>query len=249
MPQTFTAKVNNMQERLENCIKKFQINTLNAKSQQNLFFGKKNAAEKFSKLNNCLAYLKKYKDEISNLIEINRENKDYFEAHRATVVNLLEQVENRKFNLQENDFKLVIPQIKYKETNLKTFNNYLKYTSLGFAFLGIAFCLAASIVACLSFPPFFILPAVAGAIWMGLVITAAVSISLAGIGGIVSYGIDSSLECEEKYSKGSGFDTDLIMEAYAILYKETGNACNQAIDLGEQDLNQMLDEELHKMRI
>ncbi len=95
MPQPLTVGMNNMQERLENCIEKFQLNIKNAKSQQNLFFGKKNTAENFAKLNNCLGHLEKYKDETLNLIEKNIENKDYFEAHRATVVNLLEQVEKK----------------------------------------------------------------------------------------------------------------------------------------------------------
>jgi hypothetical protein len=74
---------------------------------------------------------------------------------------------------------------------------------------------------------------------LGLLIAAAVILSLALIAGIASYCINSSLECEEKYLEDSAFDSDLIMEAYTILYKETGKACNQDIELGEQDLNEV----------
>ncbi|MBA2657335.1 MAG: hypothetical protein H0U70_10225 [Tatlockia sp.] len=229
-----------MQERLENCINKFQMNIKNAKSKQNLFFGKKNTADKFARLNHCLRHLESYKDETLNLIEKNRENKDYFEAHRAAVVNLLEQVENRKFNFHENDFKLVIPQTSYKETNLHTFNSYLGVTFWGVLSLSVACAVASIIAGCIVFPPgaLFTLAAGAGAVFLGLLIAGLVLACIAGIAGIVNHCIDSSLECEEKYLKGSAFDTDLIMGAYAILYKETGKACNQDIELGEQDRNE-----------
>ncbi|MBA2650729.1 MAG: hypothetical protein H0U73_00455 [Tatlockia sp.] len=229
-----------MQERLENCINKFQQNINNAKSQQNLFFGKKNTAEKFAKLNKCLRHLENYKDETLNLIEKNSENKDYLKAHRETVVKLLEQVENRKFNLQENDFILVVPQTPYKETSLKTLSYYLEIIAWSVASLGVACGVAGSIIAFIAFPTgAFTLAAPAGGVMLGLLIAAAVLITLTYIAATVSYCIDSSFAREEKYLKGSAFDTDLIMDAYTILYKETRNACNQDIETEEQDQNRV----------
>ncbi|MBA3535815.1 MAG: hypothetical protein H0T84_04280 [Tatlockia sp.] len=145
----------------------------------------------------------------------------------------------RKFNLQENDFKLVVPQTRYNETNLQTFNRYLGITSKVTFFLWTACAVAAVIVFSIApFPPGAILT-LAAAVVLGLLIASVVFMILTSIIMMVGHGIDSSFECEEKYLEGSAFNTDLIMEAYTILYKETGNASNQDIELGEQDLNEV----------